>query len=393
VSSPSAEVSPALPVPAAATDAWIPERIAELPRRWHGIHARAAALRLQIIVTELPVGGAAVTHRYRVDEEYVYPASAIKLFGTVAMLLRLQELRGGGAEPTLDTPLGVCRSRTRPCGPTPDASNTRTGVATLGHELRKVHLVSDNDAFNRIYDFVGHRELNETWWRLGLDRVRVTHRMFEAPDPVRSRTTPRMLLFVSRASAVEIPARTSDLAPAPPELPGLQVGTAWLDAGRARVEGGFDFTTRNFASVEDLHALLLAVVVPERGLGPGLAIAPQDRAVLLEAMTQLPAESEVPRYDDPALEPRRFKPLLPGVERVLPAAAVRYVNKGGRAYGFLVENAYIEDRRTGAAIAVTVAVFCDGDGVLNDDHYDYDGIGWPLLADLGEVLARKLSGG
>ena len=47
---------------------------------------------------------------------------------------------------------------------------------------------------------------------------------------------------------------------------------------------------------------------------------------------------------------------LAGAElEVLAARQVRYVNKSGRAYGFHLENAYVEDRESGRAFFVTAA--------------------------------------
>jgi hypothetical protein len=69
---------------------------------------------------------------------------------------------------------------------------------------------------------------------------------------------------------------------------------------------------------------------------------------------------------------------------------IRYVGKSGRAYGFHLENAYVENRDTGRAFFVTATVYANPDGVLNDDDYAYDQLSRPLLASLGSALAREL---
>ena len=38
---------------------------------------------------------------------------------------------------------------------------SRTGLPSVGQYIRKILLVSDNDAFNRLYEFIGQRPLNE----------------------------------------------------------------------------------------------------------------------------------------------------------------------------------------------------------------------------------------
>ena len=83
-------------------------------------------------------------------------------------------------------------------------------------------------------------------------------------------------------------------------------------------------------------------------------------------------------------------PLTPGVLEVLPLKRARYVSKSGRAYGFHLENAFIEDTKTHRGLFVTAVVYVNPNGVLNDDDYGYDDTSKPLLAALGEALTRAL---
>ena len=66
---------------------------------------------------------------------------------------------------------------------------------------------------------------------------------------------------------------------------------------------------------------------------------------------------------------------------------LRCVSKGGRAYGFDVDNAYIEDLDSGRALYITAAVHADPNQVVNDDGYDYPTTGAFLQA-LGASLAK-----
>ena len=57
-----------------------------------------------------------------------------------------------------------------------DTSST-SGRPTLANYVRKALIVSDNDAFNRLYEFVGPEELNRELARLGLRHSRLLHRL------------------------------------------------------------------------------------------------------------------------------------------------------------------------------------------------------------------------
>ncbi len=126
--------------------------------------------------------------------------------------------------------------------------------------------------------------------------------------------------------------------------------------------------------------------------GPGFALTDEDRALLLEAMSQLPRESANPAYD-PAEYPDDYgKFLLPGLERVVEKDRLRISNKIGQAYGFTTENAWVVDRDTGRGFFLAATLYTNADGVLNDDNYEYETVALPFMADLGEAAGRWVWG-
>jgi hypothetical protein len=84
------------------------------------------------------------------------------------------------------------------------------------------------------------------------------------------------------------------------------------------------------------------------------------------------------------------KPLLAGIERVVPRASLTIASKGGRSYGFIVENAHVADARTGRSFFLTASLYTNANGRINDDLYEYGALAFPLLEELGEVVARDV---
>ena len=78
------------------------------------------------------------------------------------------------------------------------------------------------------------------------------------------------------------------------------------------------------------------------------------------------------------------------LRRVIPAERLRVTNQVGLAYGFTVENAYVEDVETGRSFFLAGTLYTNANGVLNDGVYEYDTLALPFWADLGEALAREL---
>ena len=107
-------------------------------------------------------------------------------------------------------------------------------------------------------------------------------------------------------------------------------------------------------------------------------------------MRQYPRQSRNPVYDPGDYPDDYVKFLLPGLERVLPKERLTIYNKVGQAYGFSVENAYVEDTASGRGFFLAAVVYTNADGVLNDDKYEYAEVALPFLANLGEAVARAV---
>jgi hypothetical protein len=391
--SPVASAAPA-PAPALVDDdgAWIRALLDRLPGRFDRRLADAAERRLELLVSE-PEGPAGAerlaSHGLRVGREYVYPASAIKPFVAAAALRKLELLSAAeGQELDVDTPIRWCTSHGPPCAIGRDASNLAGGTLTVGHELRKMLLVSDNAAFGRLYDFVGHRELAELMARWGFASVRLRHRMGGSEQE--GLTSPAYELAPPGGSPLAVPARRSELVLAPNLGPALLVGRAHRDEDGKLQRTPRDFGDRNAASVAELQRLLVGLVRPELLGGPPLELSDAHRSLLCALMQAVPRESRNPRYAGERYDEARFRPLLAGLVRRIPRAELDYLNKSGKAYGFVVENAFLRHRPSGRSLFVTVALYADDDGVANDDSYAYDRVSEPFLRDLGEALALEL---
>lgn len=356
---------------------------------------RAPELRVQIVVGRLEQGrdGRLVLRQvgYRADAEYFYPASSVKTFAAVAALERLAELRAATGLPIdRDTPLAYHPLFEGETLETEDPTHLAGGTITVGHEVRKLAIVSDNESFNKLYELVGQDGLARSLARAGLTEPRLVHRLSEVRSAEENRRMPR-IDFRGDGFEYTLPERVSEPLDPPPPVPGLLVGSAYL-SGETRVEQPMDFSAKNRISLAALQRGLCKLVRPDADCGGApFALDEDDRAFLVRAMTEYPRESADPRFDTAAYPDHWGKNLLPGLKRVLPQERWKIVNKIGRAYGFSTDNAWVEDRATGRGMFVAATIYTNADGVLNDDHYDYETVADPFFAALGEVVARALA--
>ncbi|MCA9625943.1 MAG: serine hydrolase, partial [Myxococcales bacterium] len=308
----------------------------------------------------------------------------IKTFLAVATLAELN--RDVDGEIPLGTRIMRCRDDRGGCEPPREDEDDSEGAEAedgkkkheklyLGQELQKLLAYSDNDAYNRLWDILGHRRANEAVVRLGFPGVRLNHKMNAPPD--KSLKTLRTTLLVPGKAAIRVPRRVSDLLLAPTDAARLEEGEAYNDAGK-RIDEPMSFANKNHASLSDLARLHLSLVRPDHPDALPLGLTDGQREHLLRAMTR-PLRGA--HADDHA-------PFGPGVTAVLDPKRVRYISKSGRAYGFHIENAYVEDTESGRAILLTAGCYANDNGVLNDDDYSYDALSRPLLAAIGEEMTR-----
>ncbi|MFY8005392.1 MAG: hypothetical protein ACOVNR_11115 [Chitinophagaceae bacterium] len=58
----------------------------------------------------------------------------------------------------------------------------------------------------------------------------------------------------------------------------------------------------------------------------------------------------------------------------------------GDAYGFLTDVAYVIDTANQIEYMLSATIYCNSDGIFNDDTYDYEKVGFPFMKHLGELI-------
>ena len=352
--------------------------------------ARPDFYRLQILYTRIRRDAAGRPHfrsyGYRLrPREYFYPASTVKLAGAALALEKLRALRAQVPALTPDAAMltdSAFAGQSRVRRDTSSAS----GRPTLRNYVRKALLVSDNDAYNRLYEFVGPAELNAGLARLGLRHSRLQHRLSVGDGEPATRHTNPVTFYADTAATQQLHRQPAGFYAGPWPKLGLHgegVGQAYLQGAR-QVAGPLDLSQKNAFALPDLQRLLRTVLFPETvPAARRLRLEPEDYALLREALSQLPRESPHPRYDVAHYPDTYMKFLLGGGGTTPLPPGVRVFNKIGEAYGFLIDNAYVVDAEKGVEFLLSAVIYVNADGVLNDDKYEYDSVGFPFLRDLG----------
>ena len=321
-------------------------------------------------------------HSFNKDNgRYFYPASTVKLPVALLALQKLNELNIAALHKntTMITDAGFSGQQA-----TYNDPNTADGRPTIAQYIKQILLVSDNDAFNRLYEFLGQQYINDELHKKGYEDIQLLHRLNIFLSESENRTTNPVRFFDSAYKLIyQVPLQMNrDQYTKRNDF----LGKGYHSGGKL-INQPMDFSKKNRMNLQDLHNIILSVVFPEKLKGSQrFNITEEDRKFVLQYMSAYPYESSYPFYERSVYYDAYTKMILFGSEKGTPPPAIRIFNKTGTAYGQLTDAAYIIDFDRKIEFMVSATIDCNTDGIYNDDKYAYDSIGYPFLKNLGRLL-------
>lgn len=316
------------------------------------------------------------------DERYFYPASTVKLPVAILALEWLEEQNVDNL--TLDTPMLTDSVRPSQVPAYVDNSSLDS-LPSIGHYIKKILLVSDNDAYNRLYELLGQDYINQKLAEKGLNHTIINHRLSFPADEIENRHF-NPIRFVDKSGEIllEIPERQTETIYSNPERP--YIGRAYY-AADSLIETGMEFTFKNKFALSDLHGVLQRIVFPQAFLeSERFTLNESHREFILKYMSMLPAESDYPKYEGPDYYDSYSKFFKFGRDKNPIPDQFRIFNKTGWAYGHLIDGSYFVDYENGVEFFVSAAIYTNSNQTLNDNTYETEEIGLPFFAELGEYL-------
>src|SRR5690606_31530050 len=153
---------------------------------------------------------------------------------------------------------------------------------------KKALLGSDNDAYNRMYEFVGQAEINRSLHAKGYPNVRITHRFVALTEEENRCTNP--IRFVSENGDLILsqpPACNTDSF----DFSRVEmVGRAHYRRG-VLIEEPMNFSRKNRVPLRDLHNILLSVMFPEDvAADRRFQLTDDDYQFMYQYLSQFPGE-------------------------------------------------------------------------------------------------------
>ena len=376
----------AISVSSQQTDNFLSDLLHSYPSYFDSLLARPEEYGIQIIYTQIDRkknGNPVLTdHFYNLNPgQYFYPASTVKFPIALLALQKLNELSIPGLDKNTAMITEAAYSGQTPVYNDPSSADGRPNIAQY---IKKIFLVSDNDAFNRLYEFLGQEYINNSLHKMGFTDAEIIHRLsISLTEDENRHTNPVQFLDTSGHLIYEKRLENSQWVYA---TRNDKRGKGYY-SGDKLVNEPFDFSKKNRLSLGDLHTMLKSIFFPGMvDKKQRFDLTAEDYDFVHKYMSMTPGESKFPSYDTAEHWGNEVKFLFYGAEKTKSLSNIRIFNKVGDAYGFLTDVAYVADFENNIEFMVCCTIHCNSDGIYNDDNYDYQTIGFPFMKHLGQVI-------
>lgn len=312
-------------------------------------------------------------HRFHLDDSvYFYPASTVKLPVSILVLEKLNELRE-------QQNIQISKE-----------TQYKVGGDSLYHTIKKdiqaIFAVSDNQAFNRLFNFVGADEINAKLRSKGLSPVRISHRL-SSNDAFNLQTKPITFVLpnAKENQVFRLPvfnnSKIENL-----NLKEIKKGNGYYQ-NDSLINSSFDFSLKNYFPLSVQHKVMKKLFFAENFESSSrFKLNANDKEFLFKAMSQSPREAG---YDKDEYYDSYGKFFMFGDSKQPIPKNIKIYNKVGYAYGTLTETAYIKDESNGVEFILSATILVNKNQIFNDDNYEYDTIGIPFFSELGKAVYAK----
>lgn len=344
------------------------------------------AYRLQLVYTQIDRDQNGIprftNHTLYADaENYFNPASMVKMPLAFLAIEKLYELNQPDVNKYTTMQFDSNYQRQVAMYADSSAQNKKPSIA---HFIKRAFLISENDPYNRLYQFVGQGPTNQKLLAKGYSSTKIT-RQFMGYTEDQNRHTNEVVFMDEKGLPI------LKLAPqynkdsfqfgAP-----ILIGDAHWNSKDEVVKAPFDFTRHNSISLIDMQKMLQSVVFPASVPTQNrFNMTESDRLFLLQYLSQYPSETNYPKYDSTHFYDSYVKFFFQDSTHAMPKH-IRVFNKVGWAYGFLTDVSYVLDTKNNIDYMLSATIYVNSDGVVNDSKYDEESVGFPFLNQIGKAF-------
>lgn len=331
-----------------------------------------------------------VSYFFNIDSSlYFYPASTVKMPVAFLALQRINEIHTKGVNISKHTTILHDRIRSPQTAVLADPSSD-TGKPSIAHYINKIFAVSDNDSYNRLYEFCGQDYINKSLQEKGaFTTSRIVTRVGVSGFTGKDNRYTNQLRFIDENDNTILLQKErycpiNYIQPLSKPFKGKGYYDVDLDS---TIMKPFNMYEKNFINILDLEASLQRIIFPEIfPVSDRFDLTEDDYQFLYQAMSKYPKDYNYLKDDQEMNYDSYVKFFMYGDSKEPIPDHIHIFNKVGFAYGYLTDCAYIFDTKNNLEFFLTATIHVNENQIFNDGNYEYDDIGIPFLAGLGQKI-------
>jgi hypothetical protein len=312
---------------------------------------------------------------------YFYPASTVKLPLAALSLEKLEKIRKTGVNKFTRMEYDSSYSGQQKLL---FDSSSESGYPSIGQFIRKAFLISDNDAYNRMYEFVGQYTINHRLHEMGFNDLSIVRQFMPLTETENRHTN--QIGFIDKSGRIFYKQPAAYNTDSFHFSQVIKIGHAYLNASDSLIPEPMDFSRHNRIPLENLQQILQRIMFPlSVPASARFQLDKGDYIFLQRYLSQYPSETPFPKYDTSEFFDSYVKFYFQAGGHHLPDF-IRVFNKVGWAYGFLTDVSYVADFSNHIEFMITATVYTNADGILNDNKYEYESVALPFMYRIGQDI-------
>lgn len=253
--------------------------------------------------------------------------------------------------------------------------------------ITKMLVLSDNIAFNYMYDFVGPEYFHNRFHEMGYDSCVMVNRFLNC-DSIQHMKTMGFTVFDSTGKDVYRQGRIYFEKEIVNPHQDAVVGSRHFTYKGTR-PGGKSFRHRNNIELNDLHTMLIALVYPENAeQKKRYHLTDQDRYFLIRLLGSVPREYGYRSEEDTSqmMHDGRTKYLYVGASKDPIPDHIRIINIIGQSFGFMTDVMYFVDFEKGIDFFLSMTSYQNKNGIIGDGIYGMEEVSFPFFEQIGKEV-------
>lgn len=260
-------------------------------------------------------------------------------------------------------------------------TSSQNKLPSIEHYIKKMFLVSDNEAFSRVYEFLGVDDIHKRLNNNGYVNTRIINR-YDGNCFGKENYITNPINFINSKNEIiyKQPCITSSISLSH-FANKIIVGKAYYNSKNKLIKQPKDFTYMNNMPLNEVHSMLLELIYNQK---KQFNITNEQRMFLIKYLTMLPKESQYPKYSSKKYFDSYKKYFIYGNEKKIKEYTIEITNIVGQSYGFMVDCARIKDIKNNIEFILTASIYANTDEIINDGKYEYNTIAIPFFTELGK---------